>query len=452
MLTNCANDFRIFSVKNISEKLLQRSTALKYTPKRFTKNTFSPYFYVAESDYNTKAEFDEAPKTEDESNGSSNGNGVAAAYEELDAVQAGHPRALKAWASAVQVVNTLEGRVEDTVELGGEEAAFVIANCYFVSHEREYLVVGTGRRVEMAPRRQDQGGALRVYEYVDKGRRLRLVHETAVAGTPSALAEFQGRLLVGMGAVLSIYELGQKQLLRKAETTLQLNTIVTLDTQGSRIVVGDVRESVTFVVYKPVPNALIAFADDVVSRHVTAVVMLDYDTVLAGDRFGSVFVLRCPAAVSRASDEDEYGAHLLHRPGALGGAAAKLELVAHYFCGDIVTGLARASLAIGGRESVLCAGLQGSVTALVPFVTRKDGEFMAQLERLLRQHAPPASGRSHLVYRGYYAPVKMVVDGDLCEQYATLPEAVQETIAKELERTPRDICRKIDDMRIGSVF
>ena len=44
-------------------------------------------------------------------------------------------------------------------------------------------------------------------------------------------------------------------------------------------------------------------------------------------------------------------------------------------------------------------------------------------------------GRDHLTSRGYYLPVKVVVDGDLCETLARLPPAKHTVIVGELDRT-----------------
>jgi splicing factor 3B subunit 3 len=43
--------------------------------------------------------------------------------------------------------------------------------------------------------------------------------------------------------------------------------------------------------------------------------------------------------------------------------------------------------------------------------------------------------------------VKDVIDGDLCEQYSQLPAAKQKSIADELERTPGEILKKLEDIR-----
>lgn len=60
-------------------------------------------------------------------------------------------------------------------------------------------------------------GFIRLYRLIDNGRKLELVHKTAVGGIPGALAVFKGRLLVGVGPIVRLYDLGKKKLLRKSE-------------------------------------------------------------------------------------------------------------------------------------------------------------------------------------------------------------------------------------------
>jgi splicing factor 3B subunit 3 len=42
--------------------------------------------------------------------------------------------------------------------------------------------------------------------------------QTEIDGVPLALCAFQGKLLVGVGNILRIYDLGKKKLLRKCES------------------------------------------------------------------------------------------------------------------------------------------------------------------------------------------------------------------------------------------
>ena len=127
-------------------------------------------------------------------------------------------------------------------------------------------------------------------------------------------------------------------------------------------------------------------------------------------------------------------------------------MIAHYHVGDIITSLHRTTLVAGGREILAYTGIMGNIGVFVPFLTREDIDFFQTLEMHMRNEASPLAGRDHLQYRSFYAPVKSVVDGDLCEQYNLLPMEKKRMIADELDRTPAEIQKKIEDMRVMAAF
>jgi splicing factor 3B subunit 3 len=112
--------------------------------------------------------------------------------------------------------------------------------------------------------------------------------------------------------------------------------------------------------------------------------------------------------------------------------------------------------------------LGGSVGALIPFTSKSDVEFMTDLEMVCRaltqrpenlhlpQHmrgeAISLVGRDHLSHRSYYAPVKAVTDGDLCEAFATLPYSRQQAIAGDLDKSVGDVLKKLESLRTSSAF
>lgn len=72
---------------------------------------------------------------------------------------------------------------------------------------------------------------------------------------------------------------------------------------------------------------------------------------------------------------------------------------------------------------------------MLPFTSREDVDFFLHLEMHLRQDHPPLCGRDHLSYRSAYFPVKDVIDGDLCEQFAQVtPARARARTAEELTR------------------
>jgi len=357
----------------------------------------------------------------------------------------GYPRGNGRWASCISIVDPVgdEPGVVKAIELDNNEAAVSASVVSFSSQEGEsFLVVGTGKDMVVNPR-QFSEGYIHVYRFHDDGRDLEFIHKTKVEEPPLALVPFQGRLLAGIGKTLRIYDLGLRQLLRKAQAEVAPQLIVSLQTQGSRIVVGDVQQGVSYVVYKYESNKLLPFADDSINRYTTCTAMVDYESVSGGDKFGNVWILRCPEKASQESDEPGSEIHLAHAREYLHGTSNRLNLMAHFYTQDIPTSICKTNLVVGGQEVLLWGGIQGTIGVLIPFVGREDADFFQSLEQHMRTEDPPLAGRDHLMYRGYYVPVKGVIDGDLCERYTLLPTEKKQMIASELDRSVREIERKI---------
>jgi splicing factor 3B subunit 3 len=345
-----------------------------------------------------------------------------------------------------------EKAVLQTLDLGENEAAVSVATVSFASQDNKtFLVVGTGKDMVLSPR-QFSAGFIHVYSISEDGRTIEFIHKTKVEEPPMALIQFQGRLLAGIGKTLRAYDLGLRQLLRKAQAEVAPQLIVSLQTQGSRIIVGDVQQSVTYVVYKYESNKLIPFADDSINRWTNCTAMVDYESVAGGDKFGNIWIVRCPEKASIEADEDGAGAHLQHSREYLHGTNHRVSLMTHYYAQDVPTSISKTNLVVGGQEVLLWSGIQGTVGVFIPLVSREDADFFQSLESHLRSEDPPLAGRDHLIYRGYYVPVKGVIDGDLCERFALLPNDKKQLIAGELDRSVREIERKISDIRTRSAF
>ncbi|GAO45938.1 hypothetical protein SAICODRAFT_6225 [Saitoella complicata NRRL Y-17804] len=439
------SNLRIFTIERLNENLKQTSIPLTYTPRRFVRHPTQPLFYTVESDHGALS----LQQCQKLLSGKQNGEAYA-----LPPAQLGLPKAgLGKWASCISVLDPAAGQVLSKIELEDNEAAFSVCTAVFKNQSEEpYLIVGAGKDLQLAPRSLTCG-YIHVYRFKNDGRELELVHKTKTDEVPMALISFQGRLLAGVGKTLRIYDIGKLQLLRKCELLeAAASFIVRLQSQGSRIVISDIQDSVSYAVYKYQDNRLIVFADDTTPRWVTAATMVDYDTVAGGDKFGNFWVERVPKDVSEEADKDSSGATLLHQKPKLQGAPHKLHNLAHVFVNDIPTSVNKAALVAGGRDVLLTTGMMGSVGVFAPFQDKADIDFFQQLEGLMRTEDPPLAGRDHLMYRGYYVPVKSVVDGDLCERFALLPNDKKQMIAGELDRTVAEVQKKIEDMRIRYAF
>lgn len=431
------HESRIASIESLDNNMLQSSIPLTYTPRHMVKHPEQPLFYVIEADNNvlspaTRAKLLQESKMQ-------NGDAAIPPPQEF-----GYPRGTGHWASCIEVVDPVNSKsVVSRLELEDNEAAVSVAVVPFASQDHEaFLVVGTGKDMVPNPR-SFSAGYIHIYRFQEDGKELEFIHKTKVEEPPLALLPFQGRMLAGVGNLLRIYDLGMKQMLRKCQVQGSPRLIVGLQTQGNRIVVSDVQESVTYVVYKYQENRLIPFVDDVIARWTTTSIMVDYETTAGGDKFGNIWLVRCPKKVSEESDEEESGAHLIHGRPYLHGTPNRLDLMIHFYTQDIPTSLHKTPLVAGGRDILVWTGLQGTIGIFVPFISREDVDFFQNLESQMVQHCPPLAGRDHLIYRSYYVPVKGVIDGDLCEMYFLLPNDAKMRIASELDRSVREIERKI---------
>ncbi|KAK4227715.1 Pre-mRNA-splicing factor rse1 [Podospora fimiseda] len=443
-----ANFLRIFTVEKLGDKMIQKSVALTYTPKRLVKHPEQPYFYAIESDNNTLPPELRAQLLAQQPNGT-NGDANVLPPEEF-----GYPKAKGRWASCIEIIdpNNEEPKVLQRIDLEGNEAAVSAAVVPFASQDNEsFLIVGTGKDMVLNPR-QFTEGYIHVYRFHEDGKDLEFIHKTKIEEPPMALIPFQGRLLAGIGKTLRIYDLGLKQLLRKSQAEVAPQLIVSLQTQGNRIVVGDVQQGVTYVVYKAESNKLLPFVDDTINRWTTCLTMVDYESVAGGDKFGNVWILRAPERPSQESDEPGSEIQLVHARSYLHGAPNRLNCMAHFYTQDLPTSIVKTNLVVGGQDVLVWSGIQGTVGVLVPFVNREDVDFFQSLESHLRAEDAPLAGRDHLIYRGYYVPVKGVIDGDLCERFSLLPNDKKQMIAGELDRSVREIERKISDIRTRSAF
>ncbi|KAG0449896.1 hypothetical protein HPP92_027161 [Vanilla planifolia] len=455
---------RIFTIERLGETFNETIIPLRYTPRKFVLQTRKKFLVIIESDQGafTAEERESARKECLEAdgvgeNGDANNvermeNGVGEDEEKEDPLsdeQYGYPKAESdKWVSCIRILDPKSGNTTCLLELQDNEAAFSICTVNF--HDKEYgtlLAVGTAKGLQFLPKRSLVSGYIHIYRFIEEGKSLELLHKTQVEGVPLALCQFQGRLLAGIGAVLRLYDVGKRRLLRKCENKLFPNTINSIHTYRDRIYVGDIQESFHYCKYRRDENQLYIFADDSVPRWLTASHHVDFDTMAGSDKFGNVYFVRLPQDVSDEIEEDPTGGKIKWEQGKLNGAPNKVEEIVQFHVGDVVTCLQKASLIPGGGECIIYGTVMGSLGALLAFTSREDVDFFSHLEMHMRQEHPPLCGRDHMAYRSAYFPVKDVIDGDLCEQFPTLPPDLQRKIADELDRTPGEILKKLEDIR-----
>ncbi|KAJ1955237.1 pre-mRNA-splicing factor rse1 [Dipsacomyces acuminosporus] len=444
------NTLRILTIDRLDSVLNQASIPLSLTPRDFALNEESKHFAIIETEhahYSTTQYVNLLLS-----------RGIVDSREDAEAAvlppeQFGLVRSRSGlWASLIRVLNPFDGESTQIIELEDNVSAISMVQLGFASQGSSdvFLAVGCARGVKLKPRGCD-GASIHVYKWVNSGTQLELLHVTPVEDIPQALMSFNGMLLVGMGKMLRLYDLGIKRLLKKAQSLVAPNIITGLKPHPSsplRLFISDVQESVQLVTFNQNTHNFHVILNDTLPRYITNFHVLDDgDTVIAGDKFGNLFGVRSPAHVSDSLDSDPTGNRLVFEKPKLGGAPHRWQNIIEFHSGDIITSLTTCSLVTGGRQVILYTTLLGSVQVAIPFVTQDDVDFFRSLELHMRNERPPLSGRDHLSYRSMFVPVKSVIDGDLCEQFFMLSEEKQRLIAEDLDRSEQEILKKMEDMR-----
>lgn len=429
------NDFTVSLIK------------LRYAPRKQIKDTESKSFFVIESEFNVKSPYSKSTE-------------VDADYFDIF----GYEKEKNLWASCLQIVDLNESEVSQTYEFENNEC--LLSLCLAKFKDDEYLMVGTTKNLIFSPPSND--GSL-IYTFKIKRNRskipeIELLHKTDVDLQPSSLCVFHDKMLVGMGGQLRLYEMGRKQLLRKSTSRFdflrRVNKIHHL--AGDIVVVGDSSESVSLMTFDHSKNQFNAFCNDTTKRQITSFELLDNRTVIAGDRFGNIFVNRIPRPVAEQIDNNVL---LKFQEDSLGASSSRLIKICDFYVQDIVTSLQKGSFVVGGTESIIYTGIQGTVGLLLPLATNQEVELLITLENLLRDYfndafddfdktknGPNLAGKEHIKFRGYYNSVKNVIDGDFIERFYELNQSAKIKIAGKLNRTPREVERKIYDLRNRAAF
>lgn len=466
-----SNTLYILTVDQLDSSLLIESIPLRYTPKAMADTiNDNGMVYIAEADNGLRSPYVEEEKSDENSsnppisNESGNSNDVVNSNESADSTQPdeivlyetddekdeyyqqfGYPHLESSWASCIQVASFENKAVGQTIELLNE-AAFKMCSVTFSSNlEQRFLVVVTSVHQMFAPNCND-GTYLRVYE-VEQDGSLTFHYKTHTEDLALSLTSFQGMLLVGIGNTLVLYTLGKKQLLKKSALRLDCRTIVDIKTAGNNIFVSDVNDSVRFVTFKPLVSSFFIVSDDCIQRHVTRTLPLDERTVMVGDKFGELSVLRCDPNAWSASQNDPHGTFIGSMKGEMNGAPFRLSNLMNFYIGDVPTSLGKGTLTVGGSECILYAGIQGTIGCMHPLRTVKEMNFFVELQKHVCKELEPITGREIMKFRSYYIPIKGCIDGDLLEEYFRMSWEKRQRIAKQMDREPREIDRRISDMR-----
>ena len=406
---------RILAVEHLGDVFNSTSCPLKYTPRKLAINHAYRTIAVGEADIGV------VPNALTMATSLGNGD---VDMEEANGQQASTDICLGAvlgegdkWASCIELIDASSLSVVDCVDFENNHIVTCMTIAKFEAIAEEVLVVGLAKDLKLHPR-SASNGEIRIYEFQNGGKALKLLHSTITQAVPRALIGFQSRLLAGVGNSLTMFELGKKQLLKKTENRSFPNFIVSIEVAGDRIYVGDAQESFHFCSYRWEDNQLHVYADDMVSRYLTSSVQLDYNTMAGGDKFGNVFICRLSKDISKQIEDDPTGGKVVNRQAGITGAPFKLEAACNFHLGDTVTSIKKATMQPGGKEVLLYMTVLGEIGAFVPLTSREDVDLLTNLEMHMRQENAPLCGRDHLSFRSSYTPVRHVIDGGLCEQFS----------------------------------
>jgi splicing factor 3B subunit 3 len=435
---------RFIQLERLGVNFSQQTTNLRYTPRSILVHSDAKTLIVCESDNCTQSElldpnskigkkyFKDSIKTKLVKEKGIN--------EELGNYMDDSSH----WFSCLRIVDPRKMESIFCVELDIGEAV-VSTSLLLVDEQNKFIAVGVARNLRLAPRRAD-GWFIRVYRIRVDGRHLEQLHTTEVEDLPAALSSYHGRLLVGVGSILRMYDIGKKRVLRKSEYKHLPNLIISIKHLGKRIYIADIQESIFFMKFRQKHNEFYIYADDTIPRYITALCLVDYDTVAVGDKFGNVVILRLPSDVSSRIEED-LTAGKAFQTSDTNKNHFKVEAICNFHVGDVVTSLQKETLQPGGCEGIIYSTIGGSLAVLLPITYMEEADFFQHLEMHMRQEAPPLLGQDHMAFRSYYIPCRKVIDGDLCEAFAILGSGKQELIAEGLDRKPGDVQNKIEETR-----
>lgn len=210
-------------------------------------------------------------------------------------------------------------------------------------------------------------------------------------------------------------------------------------TRGEFILVGDLMRSVSLLRLDPVSHKLVTVARDYGSVWLTSVDFLGEDVILSADNECNL---------------------LLHARGDDHDGEVRLREVGCFHVGEIVNSMREGRLVMPDPtipaaelppKPVLFGGASGTVGAVQP-ITKEQYEFFKRLEEKMAATVASVGGLKHSDWRmaKYVSrqrkPHEGFVDGDICEAYLDLKPEEAAKVAAELEMTPQELTKRVEDM------
>lgn len=445
---------------------------LRYTPRTICDSSDYKMSYIGCSDVNIDSFFQKIENKQDTDEIVTYGNiedEFVKSFE--DAQQFGYPKNETVNGSCIHVFSAENLAIGQTIELLSNQTICRIAIATLEHNNKigDFLFVSTIKSFEPNKDVKTHGKCyIRVYHIEEDGS-LQYLYKNEFPQPVLSMKSFQGRIVLGFGSEIGIYELGKIQMLRKSGLKLENNgvhNIIDIQTSGFRLYISDIRSSVHIITYDINNNILIPLVDDCINRHVTRSLILDHDTVIVGDKFGTLTVLRNPISNLEIERSQQVTTKITGFNGNNWKDKIRFDMLMSFYVGDLITGLFCEKIGIGGEKVIVYSGINGTIGALEAMKSIKEVNFFRELEKLIRyvlqglnigefeQHNSKTENnnlmivdRDILKFRSYYVPKKSCIDGDIIDEFFRLDANTKAKIAKLLERNVDQVEEKIIEIR-----
>lgn len=301
-----------------------------------------------------------------------------------------------------------------------------------------YFVVGTAFNKDVEP--EPSSGRLIVFQ-VTSHSKLTKYTEHSVNGGVYKIAQFNGRILAGVRTKLQLYDLDESsEALKLVCEHSGFILILMIDVRGDFILIGDLMNSMTLLLYDKIDSKIEELARDVISRWMTAACMLDEEAYIGSDcDYNLVWLKR-----NTEGNSEE--------------ARSQLSLEGQFHAGEFINNISPGSFVMrlpespyADLKSLIYVTVSGAIGLLAP-LPKEDYAFFSQLETHLSKLIKGVGGLQHENWRAFSSPAKTepatgFIDGDLIERCLDLPSRNIEDLAKSMKLSPEDLLKKIENLQ-----
>ncbi|KAG8190009.1 hypothetical protein JTE90_000108 [Oedothorax gibbosus] len=300
------------------------------------------------------------------------------------------------------------------------EFAISIISTTLGEDKNAYFVVGTA--IVNSDESEPKQGRFVIFLWKDG--KLQQIAEKEVKGAPYTITKFNGKLLAAINSTVRLYEWTPERELHNECSYFNNIIALFLKTKGDFILVGDIMRSMALLLYKPLEGSFEEIARDHHPNWMTAVEVLDDDTVLGAENSYNLFV--CQKDSSATTDEDR----------------SHLQEVAYFHLGEMINVFRHGSLVMQhpGESTTPTQGsiLFGTVNGAIGLVAQLPEEFymfLSEVEAKLAKVIKSVGKITHAFYRAFSTERKQemaygFIDGDLIESFLDLRRDQMEEVVQ----------------------